>query len=138
MMRANRSNVHVLRIPLPFRLREVNLYLLKDHAGYTLIDTGPNTSLAVAALERELADLGVSWERIHTILITHYHSDHCGLAAEVRRRSGLGASSDLFRPSGKDHRSGRVLPSRRDASGTGRRPGQVGPPAHGPHPALHS
>ena len=88
MMRANRSNVHVLRIPLPFRLREVNLYLLKDHAGYTLIDTGPNTSLAVAALERELADLGVSWERIHTILITHYHSDHCGLAAEVRRRSG--------------------------------------------------
>ena len=94
MMRANLSNIHVLRIPLPFRLREVNLHLLRDHAGYTLIDTGPNTLQAVAALESELADLGVSWESIHTILITHYHSDHCGLAAEVRRRSGANIYMD--------------------------------------------
>jgi len=37
------GDVHLLRIPLPFRLREVNLYLLKNGNGAILIDTGPHT-----------------------------------------------------------------------------------------------
>ncbi len=82
------SDIYSITIPIPFRLRTVNVYLIKDHDGYILIDTGPYTEEALELLEGKVAISGVSWEDIHTVLITHYHCEHCGLAAEIERRSG--------------------------------------------------
>jgi glyoxylase-like metal-dependent hydrolase (beta-lactamase superfamily II) len=82
------AQVRSITLPLPFRLKAVNLYLLQCHSGHVLIDAGVNTPQALDALDRELRRLGVPWESIHTLFITHYHSDHCGLAATVRERSG--------------------------------------------------
>ena len=87
-MKTDFTDLHLLRIPLPFRLNEVNLYLLMDSSGAILIDTGPFTEAAIKAFNEQLKRLGISWENIHTVLITHYHSDHCGLAAEIKKRSG--------------------------------------------------
>ena len=87
-MKTDFTNLYLLSIPLPFRLREVNLYLLMDGSGAILIDTGPHTEAAIKALGAQFESLGISWENIHTVLITHYHSDHCGLAAEIKKRSG--------------------------------------------------
>ncbi|QCQ21891.1 MBL fold metallo-hydrolase [Desulfoglaeba alkanexedens ALDC] len=81
------SRVHTITLPLPFRLKAVNLYLLEDCEGHILIDAGVNTPEASDALDEALRDLDVRWESIHTVFITHYHSDHCGLAALVRKRS---------------------------------------------------
>ncbi len=87
-MKPRRPHVHTITLPLPFKLKAVNLYLLKDDTGHILIDAGVNTAEALNALDRELQALGVSWKTIHTVFITHYHSDHCGLAATIRKKSG--------------------------------------------------
>ncbi len=87
-MEPYRPRVHTITIPLPFRLKAVNLYLLEDYTGHILIDAGVHTREALDALEGEIDALGVSWKSIHTLFITHYHSDHCGLAAAIRERSG--------------------------------------------------
>jgi len=77
------------RIALPDALftREVNAIVIKDDP-VTLIDGGPNTKQAFEALARGLQRAGIAIEDIRRIVITHSHLDHCGLAQEVRRRSG--------------------------------------------------
>lgn len=87
-MEPYRPRVHTITLPLPFKLKAVNIYLLEDYTGHILIDAGVNTPEALDALEDELRVLAVPWKSIHTLFITHYHSDHCGLAATIRERSG--------------------------------------------------
>ena len=65
----------------------MNVYLAEGQE-LTLIDVGPNTERALAALERALARLGYALEDVRRVIITHAHVDHCGLAATVIARSG--------------------------------------------------
>lgn len=73
---------------MPFELRHVNVYLLRDGDGYTLIDTGLRTDDSRSALDACLHEAGVGVSQIRRILITHIHPDHFGLAGELRERSG--------------------------------------------------
>src|SRR5437899_7811032 len=73
---------------MPFELRHVNVYLLRDGEGYTLIDTGLRTDESRAALHAGLQAAHVRIDQIRRILITHIHPDHFGLAGELRERSG--------------------------------------------------
>jgi glyoxylase-like metal-dependent hydrolase (beta-lactamase superfamily II) len=73
---------------MPFELKHVNVYLLRDGDNFTLIDTGLQTEESRQALNQKLATLRVHVERITRILITHIHPDHFGLAGELRERSG--------------------------------------------------
>ena len=72
---------------MPFELKHVNVYLLRDGDHFTLIDTGLQTDESRQALNQKLAELKVPVERINRILITHIHPDHFGLAGELRDRS---------------------------------------------------
>src|SRR5438270_3863114 len=80
----------VLRIvlPMPFELKHVNVYLLRDGDGYTLVDTGLKTDESRQELDAAFDRLGVRIDQIRRILITHIHPDHFGLAGELRERSG--------------------------------------------------
>jgi glyoxylase-like metal-dependent hydrolase (beta-lactamase superfamily II) len=69
---------------MPFRLNHVHVYLLEADDGFILIDTGMNTCDAFAGLHRKLAELGLDFQAITQIVITHFHSDHCGQAARIR------------------------------------------------------
>src|SRR5256886_17544317 len=73
---------------MPFELKHVNVYLLRDGDAYTLIDTGLQTEESRQVLNQQLAGLKVPVKRINRILITHIHPDHFGLAGELRQRSG--------------------------------------------------
>jgi glyoxylase-like metal-dependent hydrolase (beta-lactamase superfamily II) len=74
-----------LILPMPRHfLRAVNLYLLRDADGYVLIDCGLPIAEAWQALMEQLDALGVPASGIHTIIATHGHPDHCGLAARLR------------------------------------------------------
>src|SRR3981081_1298339 len=73
---------------MPFELKHVNVYLLRDGDAFTLIDTGLQTDESRQALNQKLAALKVRVDRISRILITHIHPDHFGLAGELRDRSG--------------------------------------------------
>ncbi|TME21286.1 MAG: MBL fold metallo-hydrolase [Chloroflexi bacterium] len=76
-----------LELPMPFELRHVNVYLLRDGDHFTLIDTGLQTDESRQALNQKLAALKVPVDRINRILITHIHPDHFGLAGELRERA---------------------------------------------------
>jgi glyoxylase-like metal-dependent hydrolase (beta-lactamase superfamily II) len=73
---------------MPFELKHVNVYLLRDGDHFTLIDTGLQTDESRQVLNQKLAALKVPVEQINRILITHIHPDHFGLAGELRDRSG--------------------------------------------------
>jgi glyoxylase-like metal-dependent hydrolase (beta-lactamase superfamily II) len=72
-----------LAIPTPFYVGDVNIYLIKEDP-LTLIDVGPKTPEAAAALRDKLGRNGVKLSDIRRIVLTHAHEDHCGLARAVR------------------------------------------------------
>lgn len=76
-------NIHLHRIPLPFRLNHVNTWLVKEEHGYTVIDTGLNHPDAEAAWAKVLAE-----HPIRRIIITHYHPDHYGYAGRLQALTG--------------------------------------------------
>ena len=81
------DNVYEFQVPIPFKLRDINLYLVKDDDGCLLIDTGTNTPDAAAALQASLAQLGVTCGDLRYVVITHFHSDHAGLAGMIQQQS---------------------------------------------------
>lgn len=66
-----------LRMPLPFSLNHINLYLLKDTDGYYILDTGLNTPDTKRYWEQIIASLPLP---IVGVIVTHMHPDHLGLA----------------------------------------------------------
>ncbi|MGD8398588.1 MAG: MBL fold metallo-hydrolase, partial [Anaerolineae bacterium] len=78
--------LHAIELPTPFPVGPVTVYLADaPDEPLTLIDTGPGTSRARAALDAALASLGYSVGDLGRIVVTHAHADHFGLAAELKR-----------------------------------------------------
>ncbi|MGC2409554.1 MAG: MBL fold metallo-hydrolase [Methyloceanibacter sp.] len=68
-----------LRMPLPFALNHINLWLLDDGPTWTAVDTGFALPETRAAWQRIFAaELG--GRRIGRVIVTHFHPDHIGLA----------------------------------------------------------
>jgi glyoxylase-like metal-dependent hydrolase (beta-lactamase superfamily II) len=59
-------------------------YLIKSPGGCTIIDAGWDTPEAIAAWEGQLKQLGLGFEDIDQVIITHLHPDHYGLAGKLR------------------------------------------------------
>ena len=76
-----------IRLPLPWELTSVNVFLFRRQDGYVLLDSGIRSDDSLLSLEAALLSLGVSWTAITEILVSHLHPDHIGAAAEIRRRS---------------------------------------------------
>jgi len=78
-----RPGVHWLRMPLPFALDHINLWLLDDEiegrAGFTAIDCGI-TSEATRKAWEQLFDTAFDGKPLLRVLATHFHPDHLGLA----------------------------------------------------------
>ncbi|HEY4998951.1 MAG TPA: MBL fold metallo-hydrolase, partial [Usitatibacter sp.] len=68
-----------IRMPLPFALDHVNLWILEDGDGFTLVDTGFGAAATWELWERHFA--GVLADRpVKNVIVTHYHPDHIGSA----------------------------------------------------------
>ena len=72
-----------ISVPTPFYIGPVNVYLIAEDP-ITIIDTGPKTKEAVAALRDGLRGAGFRVSDIRRIVLTHAHEDHCGLAKSLR------------------------------------------------------
>jgi glyoxylase-like metal-dependent hydrolase (beta-lactamase superfamily II) len=82
------TGVHWLRMPLPFALDHINLWLLEDGDGFTLVDTGYGDATTRAIWEAHRS--GMLRDRpIRRIVATHYHPDHLGNADWLAQRYGL-------------------------------------------------
>lgn len=79
--------IEKLTVPTPFPVGPINIYLVVDDP-LTLIDTGPKTPEALAALREQLRALGFKLADIQRVILTHTHEDHCGLAGTVQQESG--------------------------------------------------
>ena len=77
-----------INLPLPFRLRSINLYLLRGADGYALIDAGIDTLESRAAFASALEAIGVDGSEISDVYVTHMHPDHIGMSG---RRAAEGA-----------------------------------------------
>lgn len=67
---------------------ENSVYLLQDDDAVALIDTGIATSDTERQLRNQLDAHGLYFEDIDTVVLTHWHADHAGLAGTIQRESG--------------------------------------------------
>jgi len=77
-----------VRIPLPFQLDHVNIFLVADDGGWAVIDTGIDNAATRAAWEALMAG-PLKGERLTRLIVTHYHPDHIGLAGWLCQRFEL-------------------------------------------------
>jgi glyoxylase-like metal-dependent hydrolase (beta-lactamase superfamily II) len=75
-----------LRLPLPYRLDHVNIYLIENGDGWTCFDTGLGTDACKDAWNAVLAAGDI---RLKSAVVSHYHPDHVGLAGWLCERLGL-------------------------------------------------
>jgi glyoxylase-like metal-dependent hydrolase (beta-lactamase superfamily II) len=76
------------RIPLPFRLNHVNVYLIEDDGGWAVLDTGIDNH-ATRLLWEALVSRSLGGRRLTKLIVTHYHPDHIGLAGWLCERFDL-------------------------------------------------
>jgi glyoxylase-like metal-dependent hydrolase (beta-lactamase superfamily II) len=82
-----RPGVMWVRLRLPFRLNHVNIYLLEDGDGWTMIDTGIGNEATIAAWTA-LFDGPLRGVTLTRLIVTHAHPDHVGLAGWIVERFG--------------------------------------------------
>ncbi|HLJ19869.1 MAG TPA: MBL fold metallo-hydrolase [Stellaceae bacterium] len=68
-----------LRMPLPFALDHINLWLLEEHDGWVIVDSGLNTEETKRHWEDILAR-SLGGKPVTRLIVTHFHPDHMGLA----------------------------------------------------------
>ena len=79
------DGVFWLRMHLPFSLSHINLWLLEDDQGWTVVDTGVNVDecrqIWEATFESRMAR-----KAVRRVLVTHLHPDHVGCAGWLAER----------------------------------------------------
>lgn len=77
------DGVYWIRMPLPFALDHINLWLIRDclngQEGWTVVDTGVAND-ATRAAWHVLAEQHMDGLPIVRVICTHFHPDHIGLA----------------------------------------------------------
>ena len=79
--------VRWLRLPLPFALDHINVWLLADEDGWTLVDTGIGYT-KIQPVWQTLFETALEGRPLRRILVTHYHPDHVGQAAWLSEHFG--------------------------------------------------
>lgn len=69
-----------VRMPLPFALKFINLWLIDDGDGWTIVDTGIPQTETREAWKSLLADRVTEEKPLKRVIITHMHPDHVGTA----------------------------------------------------------
>ena len=82
------EGIFQVQLPLPFPLRIVNSYVLRDGDGWVIIDTGINYPAGRAAWQAALVKLEIAPKTIQRIILTHAHPDHFGMAGWLAEQSG--------------------------------------------------
>ena len=74
-----------VRMPLPFSLKWINLWLLEDGDGWTVVDTGIPNSITKEHW-RTIFENELGGKPVTRIIVTHMHPDHIGLAGWMSRK----------------------------------------------------
>lgn len=77
-----------IRLPMPGALAHVNVWLVESGDGWLLVDTGIKTRAVEQAWVRLESQLPIA-ERLRSLVITHHHPDHFGMAHWLAERHGV-------------------------------------------------
>lgn len=88
--------IHQVKLPIPISIfedvgqiiSESNVYLIKGDTGWLLVDTGWDDPKTLRVFEEEIKKIGISFQEITQIIVTHFHYDHLGLAGKLGQLSG--------------------------------------------------
>ncbi len=81
------DGIYWIRMPLPFALDHINLWLLEDGDGWTLVDTGYGVETTHELWRRHFAET-MGGRAVKQIVVTHFHPDHVGCAAWLCETTG--------------------------------------------------
>ena len=81
--------IHWLRMPLPFALDHINLWLVADGGGWSIVDTGFGRGDETRALWQRVLDATLGGKPVERVIVTHFHPDHIGLAGWLCERFGV-------------------------------------------------
>tara|TARA_Y100001934_G_scaffold23240_1_gene25974 strand:- start:3387 stop:4427 length:1041 start_codon:yes stop_codon:yes gene_type:complete len=81
------KDVYWVRMPMPGRLNHINVWLLRDYDGWTIVDTGLNNDTIKSAWEK-IFENELEGKPVTRVFSTHMHSDHTGLAGWLVSRWG--------------------------------------------------
>lgn len=79
--------VHWIRMPLPFQLDHINLWLLEDGDGWTVVDTGYSRDEVRELWEQLLVGV-MAGRPVKRVIVTHCHPDHVGMSEWLTERFG--------------------------------------------------
>jgi glyoxylase-like metal-dependent hydrolase (beta-lactamase superfamily II) len=77
--------VHWVRMPLPFALDHINLWLLEDGGDWVVVDTGLGNE-ATRELWQKVLSERVGTRHVSRVVVTHYHPDHAGNAGWMTQK----------------------------------------------------
>jgi glyoxylase-like metal-dependent hydrolase (beta-lactamase superfamily II) len=77
-----------LRMPLPFSLGHINLWLLEAGDGWAVVDTGIHTDMSKDVWRQTIASV-MSDKPINHVVVTHLHPDHVGCAGWLTDEYGI-------------------------------------------------
>ena len=80
--------VHWVRMPLPYALDHINLWIIDDGEGWAVVDTGVRTD-ETAAVWRKLFAQAPDRRPLSRVFVTHMHPDHVGMAGWLTRKFGV-------------------------------------------------
>lgn len=104
-------DIHWIRMPLPFALDHINLWLLRDRFdgrdGWTVIDCGI-ASAVTQDLWQRIISMELEGLPIVRILCTHTHPDHLGNASWLQEQTAPARTPPLWMTLG-EYAMGRVL-----------------------------
>ncbi|WP_448585193.1 MBL fold metallo-hydrolase [Thermaurantiacus sp.] len=80
------DGVFWVRMPLPFSLDHINLWVLDGQDHWVIVDTGVQTP-DIAGFWRALFAGPLAGKPVGRLIVTHYHPDHIGLAGWLSRKA---------------------------------------------------
>jgi len=80
-------NMQQFPVPTPYMVGDVKIYTFEVNGELILFDTGPPTDDA-----RQFLKDNIELDRLNYVFITHWHPEHCGLAAFLQKET----SAEIF------------------------------------------
>jgi glyoxylase-like metal-dependent hydrolase (beta-lactamase superfamily II) len=78
------NGIHLIPAPLPFKSPAwVNTYAVESNGGLILIDCGADWDPGRQGIRQGFDDLGLAETAVHTLIVSHLHPDHVGMATRL-------------------------------------------------------
>ena len=81
------EGIHRVRVPIPFDLEFVNIYVIEGRDGLVLFDCGPKLKETRENLDHFLEERSKGYDHIKKVIVSHYHLDHYGFSGELKKIS---------------------------------------------------